>query len=52
VGCAIKPRALSPNPYAAWIDTYAAPSFGEATMRVRALVDEAAENATPRSARR
>lgn len=52
VGCTIKPRALSPNPphshpYAAWIDTYAAPSFGEATMRVRALVDEAADNATP-----
>jgi thiaminase/transcriptional activator TenA len=47
VGCAIKPRAVSPNPYAAWIDTYAAPSFGEATDRVRALVDEAAANAGP-----
>ncbi|MYL99215.1 thiaminase II [Novosphingobium sp. FGD1] len=47
VGCAIKPRAASPNPYAAWIDTYAAPSFGEATDRVRALVDEAAANAGP-----
>ncbi|EJL31601.1 TenA family protein [Novosphingobium sp. AP12] len=47
VGCAIKPRAASPNPYAAWIDTYAAPSFGEATGRVRALVDEAAAAATP-----
>jgi thiaminase/transcriptional activator TenA len=47
VGCAIKPRAASPNPYAAWIDTYAAPSFGEATDRVRALVDEAAANTTP-----
>jgi thiaminase/transcriptional activator TenA len=47
VGCAIKPRAASPNPYAAWIETYAAPSFGEATDRVRALVDEAAANATP-----
>lgn len=46
VGCDIKPRATSPNPYAAWIDTYAAPSFGEATDRVRALVDEAAENAS------
>ncbi|MFT4057554.1 MAG: thiaminase II [Novosphingobium sp.] len=46
VGCDVKPRASSPNPYAAWIDTYAAPSFGEATDRVRALVDEAAENAT------
>jgi thiaminase/transcriptional activator TenA len=47
VGCAIKPRAASPNPYAAWIDTYAAPAFGEATDRVRALVDDAAANATP-----
>ena len=46
VGCAIKPRAVSPNPYAAWIETYAAPSFGEATDRVRALVDEAAANAS------
>jgi len=45
VGCAIKPRAASPNPYAAWIDTYAAPSFGEATNRVRALVDAAAGQA-------
>ncbi|TCM20433.1 thiaminase /4-amino-5-aminomethyl-2-methylpyrimidine deaminase [Novosphingobium sp. PhB165] len=47
VGCNVKPSAASPNPYAAWIDTYAAPSFGEATDRVRMLVDEAAENATP-----
>lgn len=46
VGCNVKPRAASPNPYAAWIDTYAAPAFGEATDRVRALVDEAAQNAT------
>lgn len=47
VGCAIKPRASSPNPYGAWIDTYADPSFGAATDRVRALVDEAAANGTP-----
>lgn len=46
VGCATKLRAASPNPYAAWIDTYAAPSFGEATDRVRALVDQAAAHAT------
>lgn len=45
VGCDIKPRAASPNPYAAWIDTYAAPAFGEATDRVRALVDKAAADA-------
>ena len=37
---------MSPNPYAAWLDTYAAPSFGEATDRVKALVDEAAANTT------
>ena len=45
VGCAIKPRAVSPNPYAPWIDTYADPGFGEATARVRALVDQAARSA-------
>ena len=37
---------MSPNPYAAWVDTYATPSFGEATERVRALVDEAAAQGT------
>ncbi len=46
VGCEVKPRAVSPNPYAAWVDTYATPSFGEATERVRALVDEAAAQGT------
>lgn len=49
VGCDVKSRATSPNPYAAWIDTYAAPSFGEATDRVRALVDEAAAAATEKT---
>lgn len=49
VGCAIKPQAVSPNPYAPWIDTYAAPAFGEATDRVRALVDEAAAAAGDRT---
>lgn len=47
VGCTIKPKAVSPNPYAAWIDTYATPDFGGATERARALVDEAAAEATP-----
>ena len=47
VGCAIRPQAVSPNPYAPWIDTYAAPEFGEATDRVRALVDASAEAASP-----
>lgn len=47
VGCHVKPRAAASNPYAAWIETYAAPAFGEATARVCGLVDAAAENATP-----
>lgn len=47
VGCRIKPIAKSPNPYEAWIDTYADPGFGEATGRVRALVDVAASAASP-----
>ena len=47
VGCRIKPIAISPNPYDAWIDTYADPAFGEATDRVRNLVDEAASSASP-----
>lgn len=47
VGCAIKAIARSPNPYAAWINTYADPGFGEATRRVRTLVDHAASLATP-----
>jgi thiaminase (transcriptional activator TenA) len=42
VGCDLKPRAATPNPYQAWIDTYAAPEFGAATARVRAIVDAAA----------
>lgn len=46
VGCTIKPRAVSPNPYAAWIETYATPEFGGATQRARDLVDEAAATAT------
>lgn len=52
VGCQIKLIAKSPNPYAAWIETYADPGFGEATDRVRHLVDDAAEDAssTTRSA--
>ena len=47
VGCTIKPKAASPNPYSAWIDTYATPEFEGATMRAKALVDEAAAAATP-----
>jgi len=47
VGCRIRAIAASPNPYAAWIDTYADPGFGEATERVRVLVDEAANAVSP-----
>lgn len=45
VGCDLKPRAVSPNPYDPWIATYADPGFGAATERVRALVDAAADAA-------
>jgi thiaminase/transcriptional activator TenA len=47
VGCQIRPIAISPNPYDAWISTYADPAFGNATDRVRNLVDEAASAASP-----
>lgn len=47
VGVALKGRALQPNPYAAWLETYADPAFGQATERVRALVDAAAGATTP-----
>ena len=46
VGCQIRPMAISPNPYDAWINTYADPAFGDATDRVRILVDEAASGAS------
>lgn len=38
VGCTIKPRAASPNPYAPRIETYADAGFGEATDWARALL--------------
>lgn len=47
VGLALKARASHPNPYAPWIATYAAPEFGAATERVRAIVDSAAAGTTP-----
>jgi thiaminase/transcriptional activator TenA len=47
VGCHVKPIAVQANTYDAWIDTYADPAFGEATGRVRALVDAAASTASP-----
>jgi thiaminase/transcriptional activator TenA len=47
VGCAIAGKAAADNPYRAWIDTYAAPHFGEAVERVIAIADDAADTAGP-----
>jgi thiaminase/transcriptional activator TenA len=49
VGVHIKARAQTGNPYQAWIDTYADPSFGATTKRVIALVDAAAQQANPQT---
>jgi thiaminase/transcriptional activator TenA len=46
VGCAIADRATADNPYRAWIDTYAAPGFGEAVERMVGVVNTAAEGTT------
>jgi thiaminase (transcriptional activator TenA) len=46
VGCAIAKTAASDNPYRAWIDTYAAPHFGEAVQSVIATADRAADGAS------
>ena len=40
-------QAAADNPYRAWIDTYADPSFGSAVKAVIAATDTAAEQATP-----
>jgi thiaminase/transcriptional activator TenA len=47
VGCAIAGKAAADNPYRAWIDTYAAPHFGEAVERVIAIADHGADAAGP-----
>lgn len=46
VGCAIATAAARDNPYRAWIDTYADPSFGGAVERVVATADRAASAAS------
>jgi thiaminase/transcriptional activator TenA len=46
VGGAIDAKAAPDNPYRAWIDTYADPSFGEAVEVVIATADKAAEATT------
>src|SRR5947208_396178 len=47
VAQAITKRAAPGNRYQAWIDTYAAPGFGEAVERVIAIADRAADAAPP-----
>lgn len=47
VGKDIHARAAAPNPYRAWIDTYASEEFDAAVRRVIAATDRAAEGASP-----
>jgi thiaminase (transcriptional activator TenA) len=47
VGCAIATTTAPDNPYRAWIDTYADPSFGQAVRAVIATADGAADATTP-----
>jgi thiaminase/transcriptional activator TenA len=47
VGRDILGRAVQPNPYAAWIDTYAGDDFHEAVRGVISTVDRAAASAAP-----
>jgi thiaminase/transcriptional activator TenA len=49
VGKHIHARSASPNPYQAWIDTYAGEEFEEAVDAVIAVVDDVAQQATPRT---
>lgn len=47
VGESIAARADAENPYRQWIDTYADPSFAEATRLAASICDELAEEASP-----
>ncbi len=49
VGKHIHGAAASPNPYQAWIDTYAGVEFEQAVDAVIKVVDEAATNASSRT---
>jgi len=49
VGKHIHARAISPNPYQAWIDTYAGEEFEKAVDAVIAVVDDVAKQASPRT---
>ncbi len=46
VGNAIAAKAAPENPYRAWIDTYADPSFGDAVASVMEIADRAAAGAS------
>lgn len=52
VGRDVYGRAAKPNPYQAWIDTYAGDDFHEAVAAMRAATDEAAAAASETTARR
>ncbi|MCC6919615.1 MAG: thiaminase II [Alphaproteobacteria bacterium] len=47
IGRDIYARAAKPNPYQAWIDTYAGDDFHEAVARMMEATDEAAATASP-----
>ncbi len=47
IGRDIHARAARPNPYQAWIDTYAGEEFHDAVARMIAATDEAARAASP-----
>jgi thiaminase/transcriptional activator TenA len=49
VGRHIHAGAAKPNPYQAWIDTYAGPEFEQAVDAVIAVVDTVAGEASPRT---
>ena len=49
VGKDILGRAAKPNAYQAWIDTYAGVEFDEAVDAVIKVVDEVAEDVSPRT---
>ena len=49
VGVHIHQHASSPNPFQAWIDTYAGAEFAQAVRQVVAVVDEVAAQASART---
>lgn len=48
VGLHISRRAVVPNPYAEWIETYSDETFGLAVQRMQELTDAAADSASVR----